>query len=230
MANRTVGVVGLGLFGRRVAQTLGDLGMDVVAVDRDAAFVDALKDRVTHSACLDVTDEAALEESGLLACDLVVVAIGEDMGSSILVTALLRKHGLKHIIGRSHSELHAQVLLTVGAERTLDPEEEMGVRLAQEIFAPDVHARMRLSTGQEVVEVVAHPSLVGRTIADLNFRQKYRLNIVAIKRPRGGFAQTDGASDAWQVIQLPTATDVLREGDVLVLIGDGEMVRTFLDL
>lgn len=230
MANRTVGVVGLGLFGRRVAQTLEDLGVDVVVVDRDPELVDRLKDRVTHAACMDVTDEAALKESGLLACDLVVVAIGEEMGSSILVTALLRKLGVQHIVARSHSDLHAQVLRTVGAERTLDPEDEMGLRLAQEIFAPDVHARLRLSTGQEVVEVRAHRTLVGRTIADLNFRQKYRLNIVAIKRPRPGVAPGDDPSGAWDVVPLPTPEYVLRDGDVLVLIGDAEMVRTFLEL
>ncbi len=133
-------------------------------------------------------------------------------------------------MARSHSDLHSQVLHTVGAERTLDPEDEMGLRLAQEIFAPDVHARLRLSTGQEVVEVRVHRSLVGKTIAELNFRQKYRLNIVAIKRPRPGFAPGDGSPDAWEVVQLPAPSDVMRDGDVLVLIGDAEMVRTFLDL
>ncbi len=228
MGSRAVGVVGLGLFGRRVAQTLEELGVDVVAVDRDATLVERLKDRVTHAVCLDVTDEAALGESGLLACDLVVVAIGEDMGSSILVTAILRRLGVQRIVARSHSDLHAQVLRTVGAQRTIDPEDEMGMRLAQEIFAPDVHARLRLSTGQEVVEVRVHRNLVGKTIADLNFRQKYRLNIVAIKHPRPGRAAD--ATDAWEVVQLPSPSDVLRDGDVLVLIGDAEMVRTFLDL
>lgn len=230
MATRTVGIVGLGLFGRRVALTLTDLGTDVVAVDRDATLVDQLKNRVMHAVCLDVTDEAALRESGLLACDLIVVAIGEDMGSSILITAQLRKHGVQHVIGRSHSELHAQVLHTVGAERTLDPEEEMGMRLAQEIFAPDVFARIRLSTGQDVIEVRAHQSFVGRTVADLNFRQKYRLNIIAIKRLRTGRNPSDASPEAWEVVKLPAPTDVLHEEDKLVLIGDTEMVQTFLEL
>jgi trk system potassium uptake protein TrkA len=104
------------------------------------------------------------------------------------------------------------------------------VRLAQEIFAPDVHTRMRLSTGQEVVEVVAHRSLVGKTIADLNFRQKYRLNIIAIKRLRAGFEPSDPSQDAWEVLRLPAPSDALQSGDVLVLIGDADMVQTFLEL
>lgn len=230
MEKLIVGVAGLGLFGRRVAKTLASLGADVLAIDKDASVVETLKDRVTHAVCLDVTDEAALVESGLLACDLVVVAIGEDLGSSILVTALLRKHGVTRVIARSHSDIHAQVLKTVGAERCVDPQDEMAVRLAHEVFAPSVHARLQLSTGQEVIEVSAHPSLHGKTVAELAFRQRYRLNIVAIKRrPSSLEPATDGA-DAWEVIKLPAPTDVLRAGDVLVLIGDGEMVEAFLDL
>ncbi len=230
MDKLSVGVAGLGLFGRRVAETLASLGADVLAVDRDAGVVDAIKDRVTSAACLDLTDESALVHSGLLTCDVVVVAIGEDLGSSILVTAILRKHGVARIIARSHSDVHAQVLKTVGAERCLDPQDEMGVRLAREIFAPNVHARLQLSTGQEVVEVEAHRSLHGQTVADLAFRQKYRLNIVAIKRRPAGFEPATGRADAWDVVTLPSPTDVLRAGDVLVLIGEAAMVEAFLDL
>lgn len=229
MEHRTIGVVGLGLFGFRLAQTLAELGLDVLAVDRDPALVARVKDLVAHAVCLDVSDEAALRESSLPSCDLVVVAIGEEMASSILVTALLHELGVRHIVARAHSDVHAQVLRTVGAERTIDPEDEMGQQLAREIFAPDVHARLRLSTGQEVIEVRAHRSLVGRTIAELGFRQKYRLNIVAIKRPRP-VGEREAAKDTWQVIQLPTPTDTIHEGDVLVLIGDAEMVGAFLEL
>lgn len=230
MESLSVGVAGLGLFGRRVAETLASLGAEVLAVDRSPAVVEALKDRVTHAVCLDVNDEAALVESGLLTCDVVVVAIGEELGSSILVTALLKKHGVRRIIARSHSDIHAQVLRTVGAERCVDPQDEMAVRLAQEIFAPSVHARLQLSTGQEVVEVEAHPRLHGKTVAELAFRQKYRLNIVAIKRRPEGFEPATGGAGSWEVVTLPAPTDVLRAGDVLVLIGDAEMVGAFLDL
>lgn len=230
MGRRSCGVIGLGLFGRRIALSLADLGLDVLVVDRDPALIEAIKDQVTAAVCTDVTDERALQESGLLNADVCVVAIGENMESSILVTALLKKHGASHIIARAHSDIHAQVLHTVGAARTVDPEDEMGVRVAEEIFAPDVHARIRLSTGQEVVEVQAHRSLVGRSVQDLDFRRKYRLNIIAIKRRRPGAQPRDNGPEAFDVIKLPRPEDVLESGDVLVLIGDADMVREFLEL
>jgi trk system potassium uptake protein TrkA len=225
-----VAVVGLGLFGRRICLTLSDLGLEVLAIDRDSVLVDQIKNHVTAAVCTDVTEEAAILDSGILSADQCVVAIGENMESSILVTALLKKLGVKHIIARAHSDLHAQILRTVGAERTVDPEDDMGVRLAEEIYAPDVHARIRLSTGQEVVEVEADPSFFGRTIQDLNFRQKYRLNIIAIKsRDDAGSASARG-SGSDRVNKLPRPDDIVMEGDVFVLIGDSEMVRTFLEL
>lgn len=230
MSERSVGVVGLGLFGRTVARTLAELGVDVVAVDRAQEPVDLVREAVTHAVQVDVTDPEALKASGLLACDLVVVAIGEDMGSSILVTALLKQHGVRSLIARSHSDLHAQVLHTLGAQRTLDPEEEMGLRLAREIVAPDVHARMRLSTGQEVVEVRAHHSLLRRSVQDLAFRQKYRLNIIAIKRRKADAKAGDEGPGAYEVNKLPQPSDLIVEGDVLVLIGDAAQVQEFLDL
>ncbi|HOU54536.1 MAG TPA: TrkA family potassium uptake protein [Myxococcota bacterium] len=228
MALRTVGVVGLGLFGRSVALALARSGVDVLAVDREEEPVLQIRDQVTRALRANVMDLETLRACGLLACDVVVVSVGEDMGSSILVTALLKQAGVRHIIARSHSPLHAQVLMTVGAERTLDPEEEMGFRLADEILAPDIHARIRLSTGQEIIEVTAPPQMVGKTIQELAFRQRYRLNVIAIKRPRAADRKT--AEEAFEVIRLPRPEDLLEQGDVLVLIGDSESVRAFLDL
>ncbi len=230
MALRTVGVVGLGLFGRSVAMALARSGVDVVAVDREEEPVLMVRDHVTRALRANVMDVETLRASGLLACDVVVVSVGEDMGSSILVTALLKQAGVPHIIARSHSPLHAQVLATVGAERTIDPEEEMGFRLADEILAPDVHARIRLSTGQEIIEVTAPPTMVGKSIQELALRQRYRLNVIAIKRPKPEASEARSPEEAFDVIRLPRPDDHLGKGDVLVLIGDSQSVQAFLDL
>lgn len=224
MTLHSCAVIGLGLFGRQVARTLAQLGVDVIAVDRDPALVEAVKDQVTTAVCADLTDEKALLESGVLQADTVVVAIGEAMEASILVTALLRKHGVRQIVARSHSDLHAQVLLTVGATRTVDPEDEMGQRLAHDLYAPDVHARIRLSTGQEIVEFEAPKAFVGQTVQALQFREKYLLNILAIKH------RAPEVEGGFRVNRLPRPTDVIAAGDVIVAIGDEASVRKFLDL
>jgi len=223
MTLRSAAVIGLGLFGRQLAKTLSQLGVEVLAVDRDPALVEGIKDAVTSAVVADLTDEQALVESGVLHADVVVVAIGEAIESSILVTALLKKHGVPRIVARSHSDLHAQVLTTVGAMRTVDPEDEMGRRLAEELYAPDVQARIRLSTGQEVIEFEVPQAFVGKTIQGLQFREKYLLNILAIKHR---IAETS----EYRVNPLPRASDVIEPGDVLVAIGESGAVRKFLDL
>lgn len=224
MTLHSCAVIGLGLFGRQVARTLAGLGVDVLVVDRDPALVEALKDQVTSAVCADLTDEKALLESGVLHADAAVVAIGEAMEASILVTALLKKHGATQIVARSHSDLHAQVLTAVGATRTVDPEAEMGERLAQELYAPDVHARIRLSTGQEVVEFEAPKAFAGQTVQALQMREKYLLNIIAIKH------RAPDKPGGFRINRLPRPTDVVGAGDVIVAIGEEASIRKFLDL
>lgn len=219
-------VIGLGLFGSSIAKTLAKKGVDVVVVDRDERLIEGIKNDIPSALCLDVTNEKAIIESGILDADLIVVAIGEDMESSILTTALLKKHGAKRIVARAISDIHAQILTLVGASRTIDPEEEMGVRLAEELYAPDVYARIHLSTGQEVIEFTSPKAFVGKTVQELKFREKYRLNIIAIKKR----IQEYGESPKWQVIRLPKPDDVISEGDIIVVIGDEDAIKHFLDM
>lgn len=230
MTTLSCAVIGMGLFGRSLATTLAQLGVDVIAIDKDHALIETIKDHVNFALCTDITDQASLEQSNVLAADMAVVAIGENIESSILVTAMLKQNGMKRIIARAHSQIHAQVLAAVGAERSLDPEEELGVRLAHEIQAPDMLARILLSTGQEVVEVVAPGPLVGKTIAELQFRQRFRLNILAIKRPRPQTEAKASGPKEYDVNGMPTPVDTLADGDVLVLVGEPEMIRTFMEV
>ncbi len=224
MTLRSCAVIGLGAFGRQVARTLASLGVDVLAVDRDAALVESIKDQVTSAVCADLTDEKALLESGVLNAEVAVVAIGEAIEASILVTALLKKHGVRKVVARAHTDLHAQVLMTVGATRTVDPEAEMGERIAHEIYAPDVQTRIRLSTGQEVVEFEVPEPFVGQSVQALQFREKYLLNIIAIKH------KALGEPEGYRINRLPRPTDVIGSGDVIVAIGEATSVRKFMEL
>jgi len=216
----------MGLFGRSVAFELTKLGVEVLAVDRNGKLVDMVKDRVTTALCTDLTNPANLHDSGVLKTDRIIVAIGENLEQSILVTAMLYTNGAKNIYARAHSEIHSQVLKTLGAFRTIDPEEEMGARVAQEIYAPDVMSRITLSTGQQVVEVAAPEPLWGKTVVELDFRRRFQLNILAIKRAgEGGVSKINDANAG-----LPNPTDTIGEGDTLVVIGSPAMISTFLEL
>lgn len=227
MAIKTCAVIGMGLFGRSVAYELTKLGVEVLAVDRNGRLVDMIKNNVTTALCTDLTNPANLKDSGVLNADRIIVAIGENLEQSILVTAMLFTNGAKNVYARAHSTIHAQVLAALGAARTVDPEEEMGARLAQEIYAPDVMSRITLSTGQQVVEVNAPQPLWGKTVLELDFRRRFQLNILAIKR-----AETDGTMPRVPDANggLPAPADTIDEGDTLVVIGSPAMISNFLEM
>jgi trk system potassium uptake protein TrkA len=221
MPLKSAAVIGLGLFGRSLAKKLAELGAEVMAVDKDEALVEEIKDFVASAITADLTNEKALIDSGVCDAECVVVAIGEGIESSVLITALLQKHGAKKIVARSHSELHARVLSALGAKRTFDPEEEMGKVLAEELYAPDFVGRIRLSTGQEVIEFEAPKPFVGKTVQELQLREKYHLNIIAIKRRKAD------EENQFEINQLPRPGDLVLSGDVIVAIGPQDAARRF---
>jgi len=135
---RQFAVIGLGRFGFKVAEVLAAKGAQVIAVDKDPALVEKIKDIVAEAVQLDSTDEEALRECGVEGVDVAVVSIGEDVESSILTTTILNNMGIKEIVARASTRLQAQILKEVGAARVVYPEEDMGLRVANSIFAPGV--------------------------------------------------------------------------------------------
>ena len=230
MAQRQYAVIGLGEFGMAVAKTLISLGGDVLVIDRDPLKISEIEPEVTAAIQMDVTDEVSLRETGVGDVDVAIVGVGENLETAIIVTVLLKKLGVKSVIVKSRSGLHSQILRLLGADQTVDPEEEMGKRLALEVYAPDVHARIRLSTGQEVLEVNAPKALWGKTIAQLNFRSRYRLNIIAIKRKIRTTDKNGNVKEEWEMNTLPNADDTINEGDVIIAVGDEKDVKHFLNL
>lgn len=203
-------VIGLGIFGRTVAVNLARSGHSVLAVDLDQREVDRVAPELDSVVRADATDEQALRELRLERVSCAVVAIGvQAMEASILTTALLRQMGVPRIVARSLSELHARVLRAVGAHEVVSPEEEMGHRLARRLAEPNVLERLELGEDAEIVELGVPESFIGRTLVDLNVRQKFGVTVVAVRR-------------AGSVRASPGADDRLEPGDVLVVIGDPE--------
>jgi len=230
MADRQYAVIGLGEFGRAVARTLIELGADVLVMDKDPQVIHEVESEVTRAIQLDVTDEVSLRETGVGDADVAIVGVGEDLEAAIVVTVLLKRLGVKQVVVKAKSGLPSYILKLVGADMTVDPEEEMGKRLGLEVYAPDVHARIRLSTGQEVLEIEAPKVFWGKTLAQLNFRSRYRLNIIAVKRKIQKTSADGTVIQEWEVNKLPNANDTINEGDVLIAVGDERDVKHFLNL
>jgi len=219
-------VIGLGTFGQRVARTLMQKGSEVVAIDKDAAKVEAVKDDVTRALCLDATDEGTLARSGVLDVDAVVVAMGENMEEAILATALLKRLGAGYIVARAASALYAQILHDVGADRTVLIEEQMADQVAKTMVAPDIIDQLQLSTGHSLVEMKPLRDMVGKKLGELDLRRRYKVNIIAIKK-RIPFISEEGESTFKETTNdVPGPDDRIAAGDVLVVVGaDTELER-----
>jgi len=219
-------VIGLGTFGQRVARTLMQKGAEVVAIDMDAAKVEAVKDDVTRALCIDATVEDTLAHSGVLDLDAVVVAMGEHMEGAILTTALLKRLGAGYIVARAASELYAQILRDVGADRTVIIEDQMADQVAKTMVAPDIIDQLQLSTGHSLVEMKPLRDMVGKKLGELDVRRKYQVNIIAIKK-RIPVINEDGESTFDEKTNdVPGPDDRIEAGDVLVIVGaDAELER-----
>lgn len=131
-------VIGLGNFGYSVASTLSDNGIEVLAIDLDMEIVTRIKDIVTHAICMRVTDETVLMSVGIEHIDTVIIGIGEDFAQAVLITALCKKRlNIPTVITRARTELHKDILLLIGADQVVMPEQEIGIRLARSISSSE---------------------------------------------------------------------------------------------
>lgn len=173
-------IIGLGSFGAELARTLTAMGHEVVGVDRHLSKVEKLKDELTHTICLDATDQEAVGMIPHRDCDIVIVAIGEDEGASILATALMKQVGVKRLISRAISPLHQSVLEAMGIHEILHPEREAAERLSRRLHLRGVIDAFQLDSQYQVLEVGVPPYLVGRTVANSGLRAQYELNVVTV--------------------------------------------------
>ncbi len=220
-----VAVFGLGRFGMGLAVRLASLGADVLAIDSDRELVEEIDPRVSRAVCLDATNEFAMKKLKLDDTDLAIVCIGRNIEAGLLVTAVLQRLGVEEVWVRAIDHNQAQILEAMGVNRIISLEKEMAYQVAQEITMPGIQVIAPITTNHVLAELKAKPEFVGKTLRELDFRNRYGLNIVAIKS-RETAAGPEGEEKAeYHVNDLPYAEDVIKEGDVLVVIGPDEKVR-----
>ncbi|GAV22646.1 potassium channel family protein [Carboxydothermus pertinax] len=209
MESKQFGVIGLGRFGSSVAKTLSELGYEVLAVDSSEERVEEIKDYVTHAVCADATDEHTLKAVGIRNCDEVVVAIGQEMQNSILITLMLKEMGIKKVWAKAQNDLHGKILSKVGADHVIYPEKEMGIKVANKMVANNILEFIELSEEYSILEISIPPRYLGKTIKEIDVRAKYGFTILAIKRGN-------------QLLISPSSDEQFQTGDILVLIGRNE--------
>ena len=224
---RQFAVIGLGRFGRKVAETLAKKGAHVIAIDSNQELVARASDVVTKAIQMDSTDEKALVAVGIKDVDVAVVSMGEDIESSVLTTALLRNLDVKEIVARACTSLHAQILKMVGASRVVFPEEDMGIRVANSILSPGVLEYIELGADYTLAEIEAKSDSIGRTINELDLKTKYGVNVLIVKRKVIEAGEKADESREKEVKVLPTSNYKIQEGDVLVVVGNSKDIESF---
>ena len=222
---RQFAVIGLGRFGFKVAEILAEKGAQVIAIDKDHALVEKIRDIVTEAVQLDSTDEEALRESGVEGVDVAVVSIGEGVESSILTTAILKSFGIKEIVARASTKLQAKILKEVGATRVVFPEEDMGLRVANSILAPGVLEYIELGAHYNLAEIEVKGEFTGKSIKELDIKSKYGINVIMIMKRIKQEAGKEGELVEKEIKELPTPDYVLREKDILVVVGDSKDIE-----
>jgi trk system potassium uptake protein TrkA len=189
------------------------MGHDVLVIDEDQEKIQEVVNLVTHAIQADAKDENALKALGIRNFDVVIVAIGKDTESSILVTVLLKELGVKYVVAKARTELHGKVLAKVGADKVVFPERDMGFRVAHQLASSNVLDHIELSPEFSILEIVAPEFLIGQTLRNSNLRVKLGITIMALKRGR-------------EILVSPSPDDPICEGDILVAIGENKKLRS----
>ena len=200
-------VIGLGRFGSALARQLCALGAEVLAVDIRGDFVQQIANDVTHAVVGDAQDKEVLKALGVRNLDCAIIAIGDNLAASVLITMNLKELGVPYIVCKAHDETHRKVLEKLGVDRVVIPEQEHAQRLARSLNSHNVLDYIELSKDYGILDVPAPKSWVGKNLKDLNVRAKLGVNIIAV--------ENDGKNNV-----SPAADYQIRQGDMLVVLGD----------
>jgi trk system potassium uptake protein len=193
-------VIGLGNFGASLAKKLTAAGHDVIGVDKDMEKVEFFKDTIANTVSMDITDIHALKTLPLKDCDMVIVCIGDDFGSSIKTTALLRKLGVERLYGRESSLIHKTVLNALGVVNTINPEYDTAVVFAEKLTMAGVWSIYSISDDVKVAEVSLPEEYIGKTLREFDQEEFENLRILALKIPDR--KQSTPALEKWNSVDL----------------------------
>ena len=210
MKTKTFAVIGLGSFGKSIADQLLDLHADVLLIDNNEKRINGFIDRAKNAVICDSTDEKALIDAGIKNVDHAIISIGNDIQASILTSLILKDLNIPMITVKAQNEYHKKVLERLGVNEVLRPETEMGRRLAKRVIRDSIIEIFELTDDYSYAEVLLPPAFVGKSIMDLNVRQNYKVNIVAIRR--GG------------EILIPDPLDNFQPSDQLLVVGSNKAI------
>ncbi len=207
-------VIGLGSFGSNIAKTLYEMGHEVVAIDEEKSKVDDMKDAATHAVQMNAADKENLQAMGITDMDVVVVSLGPDMESSILTTLYLKEMAVRRIVAKALTEDHAKILEAVGATEVIYPEKDMAIKTALRLSNPNILEYLPLISGLTVQEIAAPEKFIGKSLKELDLRNKYDIQVMVIKEiiPE-------------KTTFMPKADFVIKDSDILIILGEEKQLK-----
>ena len=178
---KSVLIIGMGRMGRHLAHKMMQLGNDVMIADKNPAIIESLSDRFTDSSICDCTNEAVIRSLGVDNFDICFVTIGEDFQASLVVTSLLRKYGARQIIAKTNQDIQSDLLHIIGADEVVYPEVEVAEKLAVRYNSDNVFDYIPMPGQYAIYEIAILPQWIGKTLAELDIRRRYQINIIAVK-------------------------------------------------
>lgn len=179
---KTYAVFGLGRYGIAVAKELVENGKEVIAVDKEEKIVNDVSAYLPVCKCADVSDVEVISQLGIGNIDTVIVAMANSLEASVMAITLCKEAGVKTVIAKASNETHQKILLRVGADQVVFPENESGIRLAKNLLSSGFIDMISLSKDVSIVEIDVKSEWIGKNLIELNLRKKYGFNIVATKR------------------------------------------------
>lgn len=221
-------IVGLGNFGSSLAMKLTSSGNEVIGIDSRMEKVDSFKEKISHTICMNATDEFTVSGLPLKDTDVVIVAIGEDQGANIMATALFKNQQVKRLISRAINPLHERVLHAIGVDEIVHPEEETAERMAKKLVINNVVDSFELSEEFSIIEAMVPEEYIGKSIREIGFRQKFNLLVLTtIKKEE--VKSILGKSRTREEIRGIASPDIVLNGEeILVLFGSNKDLEKFL--
>ena len=206
-------VIGLGNFGKAIAETIASAGEDIIAMDKDPLLVQDVAELVPNTVCADSRDIEQLKEAGVQDSDVVIVSMGSHLEDSIVTILNLQELGIKHVIAKANNERYKYVLERIGTSSVIQPEFEMGQRVGISLINPKIIDIYQMTSDYAIMEIKVPELWVDKPLGSLNVREVYGVNIIGVRRAGSDKVSTNVTKDT-----------VLSADDTLVVAADAARI------
>lgn len=219
MSTYTIGILGLGVFGTTIAKTLHKYDCNIIAVDNHEQQINQLESILTRGVVGDITDRSLLRAAGIQNCDAVVVATGTNLESSVLAVMHSKTLGVPKVIAKVKGTTAKEILLRIGADKVISPERETGISLAKHLIHRNTTSVFELDGNVSIVEFRPPKKWFGKTLAELQLRQNYKMNIIGYRCGEN------------QELNIQLTPDyVFNEDELITAVTDHNTIDHFEDL